>query len=93
MNLSQFSKNLTLALAAAVFCSAAAADEVIRIMAANITSGNNQSYDPGEGNRIFQGLDPDVVLVQEMNVGVSANKNTPATYRAWVTTNFGTSFS
>lgn len=93
MNLSQFSKSLTLALAATVFCSAAAADEVIRILAANITSGNNQSYDPGEGNRIFQGLDPDVVLVQEMNVGVSANKNTPATYRAWVNTNFGTSFS
>ena len=27
----------------------------IRLMAANITSGNVQSYDPGEGIRIFQG--------------------------------------
>jgi len=69
------------------------ADEVIRIMSANLTSGNFSSYDPGEGNRIFQGLDPDIALVQEMNVGVSPNKNTAATYRAWVTANFGSTFS
>ena len=79
------------------------ADEVIRIMAANTTSGNFQSYPTddlgpvgglsGPGNRIFQGLDPDIVLVQEMNVGVGASKNTPATYRAWVDGNFGTAFS
>ncbi len=68
------------------------ADEVIRIMAANTTSGANQSYDPGEGNRIFQGLDPDIALVQEMNVGTGGAKNTAATYRAWVTANFGSSF-
>ncbi len=69
------------------------ADEVIRIMAANTSSGNLQSYDPGEGNRIFQGLDPDIALVQEMNVGTGSAKNTPATYRAWVDANFGASFS
>lgn len=39
----------------------------IRIVAGNITSGNNQSYDPGHGIRIFQALKPDVALVQEMN--------------------------
>jgi endonuclease/exonuclease/phosphatase family metal-dependent hydrolase len=40
----------------------------IRIMAANTTSGSGQSYqDPGI--RIFQGLDPDIALVQEMNYG------------------------
>jgi len=71
----------------------ASADEVIRIMAANTTSGNNASYNPGEGNRIFRGLTPDIALVQEMNVGVVPNKNTAATYRAWVTANFGSSFS
>ena len=38
-----------------------------RIMAANISSGKYQSYDPGEGIRIFQGLQPDVVLMQEFN--------------------------
>jgi len=69
------------------------ADEVIRIMAANTTAGNNASYDTSEGNRIFRGLKPDIALVQEMNVGVGENKNTPATYRAWVNANFGTVFS
>lgn len=34
-------------------------------MAANITTGGNQSYDPGEGIRIFQGLKPDIVMIQE----------------------------
>ena len=65
------------------------ADTVIRIMAANTTSGNGQSYDPGEGNRIFQGLDPDIALVQEFNY---LNK-TPADIRAWVDENFGSTFS
>ncbi|MGI5828812.1 MAG: endonuclease/exonuclease/phosphatase family protein [Bradymonadia bacterium] len=39
----------------------------IRIMAANTTSGNKQSYDPGHGIRIFQGIKPDIVLIQEFN--------------------------
>jgi endonuclease/exonuclease/phosphatase family metal-dependent hydrolase len=68
------------------------ADEVIRIMAANTTAGNNSSYDTSEGNRIFRGLKPDIALVQEMNVGVGERKNTPATYRDWVNANFGTGF-
>jgi endonuclease/exonuclease/phosphatase family metal-dependent hydrolase len=71
---------------------AALADEVVRIMAANTSSGNNQSYDPGHGNRIFQGLDPDIALVQEMNVTLNGSKNSAATYRQWVNENFGTSF-
>lgn len=41
----------------------------VRVVAANLTSGNNQSYDLGHGIRILQGLDADVVLVQEMNFG------------------------
>ncbi|WP_367874633.1 Ig-like domain-containing protein [Luteolibacter sp. Populi] len=68
------------------------ADEVVRIMAANITSGNNQSYDPGHGNRIFRGLDPDIALVQEMNVTLNGSKNSSTTYRSWVDGNFGSSF-
>lgn len=71
----------------------APADQVIRIMAANTTAGNFSSYDTSEGNRIFRGLKPDIALVQEMNVGVRENKNTPATYRAWVDANFGSTFS
>lgn len=41
----------------------------VRIAAANLTSGNGQSWDPGEGIRILQGIHADVVLMQEMNYG------------------------
>ena len=41
--------------------------ERVRIMAANLSSGKFQAYDPGEGIRIFQALEPDVVLIQEFN--------------------------
>jgi endonuclease/exonuclease/phosphatase family metal-dependent hydrolase len=41
----------------------------VRVVAANLTSGNNQSYDGGHGVRILQGLDADVVVMQEMNFG------------------------
>lgn len=68
------------------------ADELVRIMAANTSSGNGQSYDPGHGNRIFLGLDPDIALVQEMNVTLNGSKNSAATYRQWVNENFGSSF-
>lgn len=64
------------------------ADERIRIVAANLTSGNGQNYDPGHGSRILQGLKPDIVLVQEFNY----LSNTAADFRAWVDTNFGTTF-
>jgi endonuclease/exonuclease/phosphatase family metal-dependent hydrolase len=57
---------------------------IVRIMAANITSGTQQSYqDPGI--RIFQGLHPDVVLIQEFNYATGQ--------RALVDTAFGTEFS
>jgi len=39
----------------------------IRIMEANLSSGNNQSYTDGPGIRIMTGCHPDVVLVQEFN--------------------------
>jgi endonuclease/exonuclease/phosphatase family metal-dependent hydrolase len=42
---------------------------VIRIAAANLTSGNNQSYDPGHGIHILQGVAADIILMQEMNYG------------------------
>lgn len=41
----------------------------VRIVAANLTSGSNQSYDPGHGIRILAGLKPDVVMLQETNYG------------------------
>lgn len=41
----------------------------VRVVAANLSTGNAQSYDSGHGVRILQGLDADVVLLQEMNFG------------------------
>ena len=58
---------------------------VIRVMAANTTSGSGQSYEEA-GDRIFQGLRPDVALVQEFNV------STYPSIRAWVDANFGSDF-
>ena len=65
------------------------ADTPLRIMAANITSGTNQSYDPGHGIRIFQGLHPDVVLIQEFNFG----DNTTTAIRGFINSAFGPSFT
>jgi len=61
----------------------------LRIMAANTTSGNQQSYDPGEGTRIFQGLQPDIVLIQEFNIG----NNTETAVTDWVQSTFGPEFT
>ncbi len=61
----------------------------LRVMAANISSGPSLVYGPIEGVRIFQGLHPDVVLMQEMNVG----DNQPATIDAYVSSTFGATFS
>jgi endonuclease/exonuclease/phosphatase family metal-dependent hydrolase len=58
-------------------------------MAANITSGNLQSYDPGHGIRIFKGTKPDVVMIQEFNYG----DNSATAIRGFVDSTFGTSFS
>jgi endonuclease/exonuclease/phosphatase family metal-dependent hydrolase len=52
-------------------------------MAANITSGNNSAYE-APGTRIFQGLKPDVVLIQEFN--------SSSDLRKFVDTAFGPEF-
>ncbi len=58
----------------------------IRIVAANTSSGNFQSYPvPGPGQRIFQGLDADIALIQEFNVD-------GATVDQFVDQTFGTEF-
>ncbi|WP_224250002.1 lamin tail domain-containing protein [Hyalangium gracile] len=61
----------------------------VRLMAANTTSGNLQSYDPGEGIRIFKGTKPDVVMIQEFNYG----DNSATAIRTFVNNAFGTTFS
>lgn len=49
----------------------------IRFVAANLTSGKYQSYDPGHGIRLMAGCRADVLLVQEFNYG----DNSAADYR------------
>ena len=63
--------------------------QTIRTVAANITSGNSQSYE-GPGTRILQGLQPDVVMLQEFNVG---NSSSTAEVRSWVNTTFGSGYN
>ncbi|MBS2023509.1 MAG: endonuclease/exonuclease/phosphatase family protein [Deltaproteobacteria bacterium] len=60
----------------------------LRVVAANLTSGNSQGYE-GPGVRILQGLKPDVTLLQEFNVG----KNSTAEIQNFVTTTFGSGFT
>jgi endonuclease/exonuclease/phosphatase family metal-dependent hydrolase len=61
----------------------------VRIVAGNLSTGNNQSYDPGEGIRLLQALKPDIALLQELNYGA----NDDAAVRSFVTTTFGAEFS
>jgi len=71
------------------------ADSVpIRIVAANLTSGNQQTYSPDNGNhsnpegagaRILKGLKPDVILIQEFNTTVPV--------RQWVNQTLGEEYS
>ncbi|WP_437875436.1 lamin tail domain-containing protein [Sorangium sp. So ce513] len=61
----------------------------VRVMAANLTSGTKQSYDPGHGMRIMQGVDPDIVLLQEFNYG----NNSSSAIRGFVDATFGAGFS
>ena len=44
----------------------------IRLLAGNLSSGNNQDYTAGEGLRIVEGLHPDVAMLQEFNYKTNA---------------------
>jgi hypothetical protein len=56
----------------------------LRIVAGNLPAGTSPTYNDGSGIRIFQGLDADVALVQEVKYTAGA--------RAFVDTAFGTEF-
>lgn len=60
---------------------------VVRVMAANL-NGNSQKLEPF-AIRIFQGLKPDVVAIQEFNY----SNSTPAQIRSFIDTAFGTNFN
>ncbi|MEZ4358591.1 MAG: Ig-like domain-containing protein [Kofleriaceae bacterium] len=76
--------------ASATLTVTASAPTRIRLMAGNLTSGNLQGYEPGHGGRIFDGLNPDVVMIQEFNYFPG---NSTADLRAWVTSVFGANYS
>lgn len=71
-----------------------AAPLALRVVAANLTAGDRQSYSPdnanhsnpeGAGARILMGLRPDVVLIQEFTTSIPV--------RQWVNRTFGRTFS
>ena len=73
----------------AVFFSASALAQSninVRVMAANL-NGDTQSYQPF-AIRIFQGLKPDIVAIQEFNY----SNNAASDFRSMVDTAFGTNF-
>lgn len=61
----------------------------LRVVAANLTSANGQSYDAGHGIRILQGIHPDVVMIQEFKYG----DNSDIAIRSFVDTAFAPTFS
>src|ERR1035441_2124724 len=58
----------------------------VRVMAANL-NGDTQSYQPF-AIRIFQGLKPDLVAIQEFNY----SNNTASDFRVMIDAAFGTNF-
>jgi len=64
----------------------------LRVMSANL-NGNTQNYQPF-ALRIFEGLKPDVVAIQEFNYDSTngLGNNTPAAFREMIDTAFGTNF-
>lgn len=42
-----------------------------RLVAGNLTSGSNQTYDGGQGIRILQGIHADILMLQEFNYGTN----------------------
>jgi len=70
-------------------CTGAQSNLTFRVMAANITSGNYQSYETA-GINIFRGLKPDIVAIQEFQYNSSSASND---LRTLVNTAFGTNYS
>lgn len=70
----------------------AVTNTTIRVMASNLSSGNNQRYE-SPGLNILKGLKPDVVAMQEFNYSSAVlGLNTPAALREMVDDTFGTNF-
>lgn len=91
--LRQFNLTLLLVLIGFQFQARASSNVLIRVMAANLTSGSNQRYET-PGLNILKGLKPDVVAIQEFNYQSTAGLglNTPAALREMMDATFGTNF-
>src|SRR5256885_9740468 len=75
-----------------VSLSAQSSKILLRVMSANL-NGNTQNYQPF-ALRIFEGLKPDVVAIQEFNYDSTngLGGNTPAAFREMIDSAFGTNF-
>ncbi len=71
----------------------ARSNAVVRIVAANLTSGNYQRYET-PGLNIFKGLKPDIVAIQEFNYASTTTNgvDTPAAIREMIDATFGTNY-
>jgi endonuclease/exonuclease/phosphatase family metal-dependent hydrolase len=67
----------------------AASHSFVRIAASNTTSGAQTNYEPLESIRLFQGLHPDIVLLQEFRYGT----NTDPEIRQFIDTAFGANYN
>ena len=63
--------------------------DTVRVVAANLSTGNNQDYNGGEGIRILRGVHADVVLLQEFRY----LSNSTTDLRAFVDSAVGTEFN
>ncbi len=84
MSALRFAPAAAVALLSSFLAASPGAALTIRIMAANLSSGTEQAYQSA-GIRIFQGLKPDVVLIQEFKYGSGS-------LRDLVDTAFGTEY-
>lgn len=82
---------VTLLLLTVPSTSRAQSNITLRVMAANLTSGNNMRYQT-PGLNILKGLKPDVVAIQEFNATNEFGINTPLALSNMVATTFGTNF-
>lgn len=86
--MTKFLRTTLAAILTSILVGSAGAQTDIRIVASNITSGNNQQYITA-GTNILDGLNPDVILMQEFNL---PGTNDAAAVTAWVNSTFGAGY-
>src|SRR5436190_5004689 len=88
----QLAACMVLAVFSTISVPAATTSTTVRIMASNLTSGNNQRYEAA-GMDILKAMRPDVVAMQEFNYSSATQGiNTTAALREMIDNTFGTNF-